>query len=105
MISSSHVVGPFLQGSSSLLAHAAEPAVRSILVAGAAALVLGALRVKSDTPSGKSCSAVRSRCPFSAGFSPRFHFRSQLQNLLASRNLLRPRPAACLMLRLSRSRG
>ena len=50
MISSSHVVGPFLQGSSSLLAHAAEPAVRSILVAGAAALVLGALRVKSVTP-------------------------------------------------------
>jgi beta-lactamase regulating signal transducer with metallopeptidase domain len=50
MISSSHVVGPFLQASSSLLALAAEPAVRSILVACAAALVLGALRVKSVAP-------------------------------------------------------
>lgn len=49
MISSSHVVGPFLQGSSRLLALAAEPAVRSILVACAAAFVLGALRVKSVT--------------------------------------------------------
>ena len=50
MISSSHVVGRFLQASSSLLALAAEPAVRSILVACAAALVLGALRVKSVAP-------------------------------------------------------
>jgi len=50
MISSSHVVGPFLQASSSLLALAAAPAVRSILVACAAALVLGALRVKSVAP-------------------------------------------------------
>lgn len=50
MISSSHVVRPFLQASSSLLALAAEPAVRSILVACAAALVLGALRVKSVAP-------------------------------------------------------
>jgi beta-lactamase regulating signal transducer with metallopeptidase domain len=50
MISSSHLVGPFLQASSSLLALAAEPAVRSIFVACAAALVLGALRVKSVAP-------------------------------------------------------
>jgi beta-lactamase regulating signal transducer with metallopeptidase domain len=50
MISSPHVAGPFLQASSKLLALAAEPAVRSILVACAAALVLSALRVKSVAP-------------------------------------------------------
>ena len=45
MISSS-----FMQTCASLLARAAEPAARSILLACAAALVLGALRVKSVVP-------------------------------------------------------
>jgi beta-lactamase regulating signal transducer with metallopeptidase domain len=50
MISSVPFAGSFVQVSSNLLARAAEPAVRSILLACAAAFVLGALRVKSVTP-------------------------------------------------------
>jgi beta-lactamase regulating signal transducer with metallopeptidase domain len=50
MISSATFATSFLQVSSNLLARAAEPAARSIILACAAALVLGALRVKSVTP-------------------------------------------------------